>query len=146
MFRVFRMLRLLFSGNSSMNTESLLPPADGELKPCPSGTLPGLSAKLNVASRLLIEPTPLAICELNLILEEIRAHLSPLIVEDMTKNLITDLKNLHVQLKRVRSLSEGAARVQWSQMRAVMALTQCYAPGGKTSEWHPCWPKVDVKV
>jgi hypothetical protein len=140
------MLRLLFSGNSSMNTESLLLPADGESKPCPSGTLPALSAKLNMASRLLIEPTPSAICEVNLILEEIHAHLSRSIVEDTNENFITDLKNLHVQLKRVRSLSEGAVRVQWSQMRAVMALTQCYAPGGKISEWQPCWPKVDVKV
>jgi hypothetical protein len=99
-----------------------------------------------MASRLLVEPTPSAICEVNLLLEEIHNYLFPLRQQDRMEHLSTDLNDLHTQLRRLRSLTEGPMRVQWSQMRAVMALTQCYAPGGKISDWQPCWPKVDVKV
>jgi hypothetical protein len=99
-----------------------------------------------MASRLLIEPTPSAICEVNLLLEEIQSYLIISNLKGTTEYLTTDLKELNTQLRRLRSLTEGAMRVQWSQMRAVMALTQCYAPGGKISDWQPCWPKVDVKV
>jgi hypothetical protein len=56
------------------------------------------------------------------------------------------IRTLHGELGRIRTLVEGALRVQWMQMRAVMALTQSYSPGGKITHWQPPLPKVDLKV
>jgi hypothetical protein len=111
----------------------------------PPSNLAELCQNLRRASLLLIEPRPETITEVAAILEESQDHLRSRARLNPQVNL-GELRNVETELRRVRSLLEGALRVQWSQMRVVLALTQYYAPGGKTLQWAGASPQVDLKV
>ena len=105
-----------------------------------------LSAALRLATKLLVVPTPAAIRDVSLLLEEAQASLQKLKSAAEEKKSKLEVHQLNIDLKNFRCLVEGALRVQWGQMRTVIALTQSYAPGGKISRWQPASPKVDLKV
>ena len=67
-----------------------------------------------------------------MVLEDVQGRMAKL-SSDMAQHDPEQIRSLHGELGRVRSLVEGALRVQWVQMRAVMALTQTYSPGGRVS-------------
>ena len=110
-----------------------------------SGEFAELSAKLGFARQLLIVPTPGSVYQVGMVLEDVQGRMAKL-GSDAAQHDPDQIRSLHGELGRVRSLVEGALRVQWTQMRAVMALTQSYSPGGRVSHWQPAIPKVDLKV
>ncbi len=117
----------------------------------PAGAVPNpdefaeLSARLDVVSRLLITPTAGSVCQVALVLEDVQGRMAKLSREP-GRHHPDRIRSLHGELARVRNLVEGARRVQCTQLRAVMALTQSYSAGGTVSHWQPAAPKVDLKV
>lgn len=109
------------------------------------GEIAVLSAKLVFARQLLIVPTPGSVCQVGMVLEDVQLRMAKLGRETVERD-VDQVRRLHGELGRVRTLVEGALRVQWLQMRAVMALTQSYSPGGRVSHWQPVIPKVDLRV
>jgi hypothetical protein len=109
------------------------------------GEFAELSARLGLARQLLIVPTPGSVCQVGLVLEDVQGRMAKLNREP-GKHDPDQVRSLQGELGRVRSLVEGALRMQWAQMRDVMALTQSYSPGGRVSHWQPPVPKVDLKV
>jgi hypothetical protein len=110
-----------------------------------SGEIIEITAKLNMARQLLVIPTAGSVCQVGLVLEDIQGRVAKL-SRETAQHDPDQIRSLQGELGRVRSLIEGALRVQWTQMRAVMALTQSYLPGGRVSHWQPVVPKVDLKV
>jgi hypothetical protein len=145
MFGLLRALTTMFK--ASEKTEGVTagnPIGAGPAVVPGSGEFAELSARLGIASRLLIVPTPGSVCQVGMVLEDVQGRMAKF-SSDMAHDP-ERIRSLHRELERVRSLVEGALRVQWVQMRAVMALTQSYSPGGRVSHWQPTVPKVDLKV
>jgi hypothetical protein len=111
----------------------------------PAGELAELTARLSAASQLLIAPTPGSVSQVSLVLEDVQGRVARLSREPGHHHP-EQVRTLQSELGRIRTLIEGAMRVQWTQMRAVMALTQSYSPGGRVTHWQPPLPKVDLKV
>ena len=133
---------------ASQKAEARFPgnPASAERAASPgSGEFSELSAKLALARQLLIVPTPVSVCQVGMVLDHVQGRMAEL-GRNPAQHDPDQIRKLHGELGRVRSLVEGALRVQWTQMRAVMALTQSYSPGGRVSYWQPTMPKVDLKV
>ena len=146
MFGLLRALTTMFK--ASEKTENVTagnPIGVGRTSVPGSSEFAELSARLGLASRLLIVPTPGSVCQVGIVLEDVQDRMAKL-SSDMAQHDPEQIRSLHGELGRVRSLVEGALRVQWVQMRAVMALTQSYSPGGRVSHWQPTVPKVDLKV
>jgi hypothetical protein len=142
---LLRAISTMFTKNEkpvAAGIESVTPPALGDRAALDE--LAQLSAQLAVASQLLIAPTPGSVCQVEIVLEEVRGRIARL-NRDMRHDP-DQIRILQGQLARVRSLAEGALRVQWTKMRAVMALTQSYSVGGNVSHWQPPMPKVDLKI
>ena len=141
------MLGLLRAFSSMFKSEKTISSSGAN----PAGTAPNpdefaeLSARLDLAGRLLITPTAGSVCQVGLVLEDVQGRIAKLSREP-GQHHPDRIRGLHGDLARVRSLVEGARRVQWTQMRAVLALTQSYSPGGTVSHWQPAAPKVDLKV
>jgi hypothetical protein len=145
MFGLLRALTTMFK--ASEKTEGVTagnPIGAGPAVVPGSGEFAELSARLGIASRLLIVPTPGSVCQVGMVLEDVQGRMAKF-SSDMAHDP-ERIRSLHGELGRVRSLVEGALRVQWVQMRAVMALTQSYSPGGRVSHWQPTVSKVDLKV
>lgn len=108
--------------------------------------LSGLSAGLDRAGELLLAADPQSIQAAMLIVNEASAQMKSLQTEEFGEDNWQELQSLHQQLKRIRNLLEGAMRIQWTILRRLTAVTQSYAPPGKTSQFKDRWPRVDVKV
>lgn len=146
MFGLLRALTTMFKASEKTETVPAGNSINVRLTAAPgSGEFADLSAKLGLASRLLIVPTPGSVCQVGMVLEDVQGRMAKF-SSDVAHHDPEQIRSLHAQLARVRSLVEGALRVQWTQMRAVMALTQSYSPGGRVSHWQPIVPKVDLKV
>lgn len=146
MFGLLRALTIMFKASERTETVPAGNSINVRLAAAPgSGEFADLSAKLGLASQLLIVPTPGSVCQVGMVLEDVQGRMAKF-GSDVAHHDPEQIRSLHAQLARVRSLVEGALRVQWTQMRAVMALTQSYSPGGRVSHWQPIVPKVDLKV
>jgi hypothetical protein len=146
MFGLLRALTTMFKATENTETAPAGNPSGAGLTVAPvSGAFAELSARLGLASRLLIVPTPGSVCQVGMVLEDVQGRMAKFSSE-LAQHDPEQIRSLQGELGRVRSLVEGALRVQWTQMRAVMALTQSYSPGGRVSHWQPVVPKVDLKV
>jgi hypothetical protein len=146
MFGLLRALTTMFKATEKTETAPAGNPSGAGLTVAPgSGAFAELSSRLGLASRLLIVPTPGSVCQVEMVLEDVQGRMAKFSSE-LAQHDPEQIRSLQSELGRVRSLVEGALRVQWTQMRAVMALTQSYSPGGRVSHWQPVVPKVDLKV
>lgn len=145
MFGFFRAFTTMFQGSKIATPTGRRTSANEANTPMAAGDLAQLSAKLGFASQLLVVPTAGSVGQVSVVLESVQGDVERL-RREMTNADPAMIRSLEADLKRVRCLVEGALRVQWTQMRAVMALTQSYSPGGGVSHWQPTFPKVDVKV
>lgn len=144
MHSLLRAFSTMFKSTEKTASDSIVPlaaAAAGEH----AGEFAELSAKLSAAGRLLIVPTPGSVCQVSLVLEDVQGRMAKL-GREAGEHHPEQIRTLHGELSRIRTLVEGALRVQWTQMRAVMALTQSYSPGGRITHWQPPLPKVDLKV
>jgi hypothetical protein len=150
MSNLLRFLTSIFKGGGSpsltQNKQETNSPALVQTAPMSKQMAAELSSAIELASRLLIAPTPAAVRDASLLLEEAQRRLLQLKSGAGQNRANQEIQRLANDLKQFRLLVEGALRVQWSQMRKVIALTQSYAPGGKVSRWQPTSPKVDLKV
>jgi hypothetical protein len=116
----------------------------------PSGfshpVLAELSARLEEASGLLLTPNEQSIRSVTFIVRDASIRLNQLKGVEMGQQSRDELQRVQEQLRRTRSLVEGAMRIQWTNIRRLMALTQSYAPPGKISRFTDRWPRVDVKA
>jgi hypothetical protein len=145
MFGFLRAFTSMFQGSENATFPALGGVAGTDNRAFASGDLAQLSAKLGLASQLLIVPTSGSVGQVSAVLESVQGEVERLRREMMQADPAL-IRSLEADLKRVRSLVEGALRVQWTQMRSVMALTQSYLPGGGVSHWQPTFPKVDFRV
>lgn len=105
-----------------------------------------LSAGLERATDLLLTPNPQSIRAVTFIVRDASIRLNRLKGVEMAPQSRDELQRVQAQLRRTRSLVEGAMRIQWTNIRRLMALTQSYAPPGRISRFTHRWPRVDVKV
>ena len=107
-----------------------------------------VNQRLEQVGQLLLTPTPEAIRDATLLLEEAIAMLRN---EGSSgprdrREFSEQVKELERTVERTRRLIEGALRVQWVRLRKITAVTQGYAPGGKPSKWQPSSPTVNFQV
>ncbi len=105
-----------------------------------------LSAALERATGLLLTPNPQSIRTVTFIVRDASIRLNQLKGVEMGQQSRDELQRVQEQLRRTRRLVEGAMRIQWTNIRRLMALTQSYAPPGRISRYTHRWPRVDVKV
>jgi hypothetical protein len=135
----------MFNGTEKAIAGAVASPSIAALNGESAGDFAELAAKLSAVSQLLVVPTPGSVYQVSLMLEDVQGRMARLNREAGRRHP-DQVRTLQGELGRVRTLVEGAMRVQWTQMRAVMALTQSYSPGGRVSHWQPPLPKVDLKV
>jgi hypothetical protein len=92
---------------------------------------------------LLVEPTPEAISQARILLEEVTRDVgriqrvaTELDVEHRS-SYAPPLLEFQQQLGRVARLLLGAKRMQWARIRWVGALVQTYTSSGKARLWNP---------
>jgi hypothetical protein len=107
-----------------------------------------VTRRLEQVGELLLTPTPEAIREATLLLEDAIAMLRN---EGSSgrhdhREFAEQVKELERTMDRTRRLIEGSLRVQWVRLRKITAVTQGYAPGGKVSKWQPSAPTVNFQV
>jgi hypothetical protein len=92
---------------------------------------------------LLVEPTPEAIAQARILLEEVSRDVLRLQrlaseLEDPDRAGFTPpLLEFQQQLSRVSRLLQGAKRMQWARIRWVGALVQTYTSTGRARLWSP---------
>jgi hypothetical protein len=145
MHRLLRAFSTMLKGTQKTTPGSIVPTTVSAAHGEAAGEFAELSAKLSAASQLLIVPTPGSVCQVGLVLEDVQGRMARL-GQEAGRQHPDQIRTLQGELGRIRTLVEGALRVQWTQMRAVMALTQSYSPGGRITHWQPPLPKVDLKV
>lgn len=145
MHGLLRAFSIMFKGTEKTTSGGIVPPAAAAANEANAGEFAELSARLTAAGQLLIVPTPGSVRQVSLVLEDVQGRMARLSREP-GQHHPDQIRTLQGELGRIRILVEGALRVQWTQMRAVMALTQSYCPGGRISHWQPPLPKVDLKV
>jgi hypothetical protein len=108
--------------------------------------------RLRSVEKLLVLPTPEAIREASLLLEE-----ASLMVQRfgkaMTKETDSDADVLRrkidlfqLRCQRVGSLLEGALRVQWTRMRWIASFTQTYTAAATTKTWKPSVGSLNLEM
>jgi hypothetical protein len=107
-----------------------------------------VNRRLEQVGQLLLTPTPEAIRDATLLLEEAIALLRNEGSSGLRdrREFAAQVKELERTMERTRRLIEGALRVQWVRLRKITAVTQGYAPGGKPSRWQPTSPTVNFQV
>ena len=92
---------------------------------------------------LLVEPTPEAISQARILLEEVTRDVVRLQRLASALMFLTGaaytppLLEFQQQLSRVARLLQGAKRTQWARIRWVGALVQTYTSNGKARLWNP---------
>lgn len=92
---------------------------------------------------LLVEPTPEAISQAQILLEEVTRDVSR--IQRLSTELDLEhraayappLLEFQKQLGRVARLLLGAKRTQWARIRWIGALVQTYTSNGKARLWNP---------
>jgi len=106
-----------------------------------------VTRRLEQVGHLLLTPTPEAIRDATLLLEDailvLRRDGSG--GRDVHSDFPAQVEELERTMERTRRLIEGALRVQWVRLRSIRSVTQGYAPGGKQSKWLPSSPTVDFQ-
>jgi hypothetical protein len=102
--------------------------------------------KLQIASELLMMPTPKSIREVELLLEEVNFWVREVSSTSANLGPANHLKEIHAATIRARRLLEGALRFQWARMRQISSVTQSYTAGGKILQWQPAGPSFEAKV
>ncbi len=107
-----------------------------------------LVRRLEQAGQLLLSPTPEAVRDAGLLLEDASETLKRECTSsiDSAGDMAAQIQEVERIMVRTRQLLEGAARVQWARLRKITAVTQSYAPGGVLSKWQPSSPTLDVQV
>jgi hypothetical protein len=107
-----------------------------------------VNRRLEQVGQLLLTPTPEAVRDATLLLEEAIAMLRSEGSSGLhdRREFSEQVKELERTMERTRRLIEGALRVQWVRLRKITAVTQGYAPGGKPSKWQPSAPTVNFQV
>jgi len=112
----------------------------------PAGGLEQVRHAIEHVIDLLIEPTPAAIRQAGLLLENADERLRCAAACQQGKHSREHILEVENVTLRARRLIEGALRIQWAQMRRISAVTQTYIPGGKVSQFYPAAPGFDVKI
>lgn len=128
------------------NDEGQRPPRNKPRNAVCSALLGEAMARLETAADLLVTPTPQAIQEVSLVLEEAYMWVRREPPSDDRQTLTADLNEVQNALTRVRHLLQGALQVQRIQMRRMIAITQIYMPGGKIAPWRPSISNVDINA
>jgi hypothetical protein len=102
--------------------------------------------KLQVASELLMMPTPKSIREVELLLEEVNSWVCEVSGTSANPASLSHVKEIHAAAIRARKLLEGALRFQWARMRQIASVTQSYTAGGKILQWQPAGASFEAKV
>jgi hypothetical protein len=92
---------------------------------------------------LLVEPTPEAISQARILLEE--ATRDVIRIQRLTAEMDFESRTVYTppllefqqQLSRVARLLQGAKRMQWARIRWVAAVVQTYNSSGKAGLWSP---------
>ena len=111
-----------------------------------TGGLKQVRQILEQVIELLIEPTPAAIRQAGFLLENADECLRREAARQQGEHRPEHIRDVESVMLRARRLTEGALRIQWTQMRRVTAITQTYIPGGKLSQFYPSHPEFDVKI
>ena len=108
--------------------------------------------RLRSVEKLLVLPTPEAIREASLLLEEAYLFVQRF-SKAMTKETDSDADVLRrkidlfqLRCQRVGSLLEGALRVQWTRMRWIASFTQTYTAAAKTKTWKPSVGSLNLEM
>jgi hypothetical protein len=149
MLAILRSLASLLAKKSRASVSS--PKRFGTARPLRAGNvshpvLAEVSASLERATALLLTPNPQSIRTVTFIVRDASIRLNRLKGVEMGPEFGDELQRVQAQLRRTRSLVEGAMKVQWTNIRRLMALTQSYAPPGRISRFaHRC-SRIDVRV
>lgn len=104
--------------------------------------------RLHLIERLLLEPSPQAIREAEVLLQETAS----LMKEDDGEARMRDadlraaMNEFGVLCARVGKLLEGARRAQWIRMRLITSLTQTYTARAETKIWRPRSGTVNISM
>jgi hypothetical protein len=90
---------------------------------------------LRAAEKLLLNPTPGAIENAGLVLEEVLSSMQTWRNADNTA--LDSLTEFHELCRRVKALLEGALRVQWTYIHRISSATQTYSPSPVAKTWIP---------
>lgn len=108
--------------------------------------------RLRAMEQLLIQPTPEAIREATMLLEEANllvkrflelANASP---GQDAQTLRQKVQVFSKLCQRVGALLEGARRVQWTRMHSIASFTQSYTRGAKLKTWVPTCRTLNVEM
>jgi hypothetical protein len=108
--------------------------------------------RLRSVEKLLVLPTPEAIREASLLLEEANLLLQRFgkAIEQNTASDADVLRRkidlFQLRCQRVGSLLEGALRVQWTRMRWIASFTQTYTAAAKTKTWKPSAGSLNLEM
>ncbi len=92
-------------------------------------------AHLRTAEKLLLNPTGGAIAEAGFVLQQ--ALLLAKTCENANEATAEKIGEFQVLCLRVKTLLEGALRVQWAYIHRISAATQTYTPGPSARTWIP---------
>jgi hypothetical protein len=106
--------------------------------------------RLRKIEQLLICPTPEAIRETDLLLEEaailVAAHAEEVRRDGSREGEKGGRESLRVLCDRVGKLLEGARRAQWIRMRLITSLTETYTARAETKRWSPPCGTINVRM
>ena len=98
--------------------------------------------RLTQTELLLLEPNPEAIQQATFHVDEVGALVQR--AERLFAGTpvsrgpyVAAVLDLHQRLKRVRTLLEGAKRMQWARLRWIGSIVQTYTASGKARLWNP---------
>jgi len=90
---------------------------------------------LRTAEKLLLNPTPGAIENAGFVLEKALSSTETWQSTDHTA--LESLTEFHELCRRVKTLLEGALRVQWTYIHRISSATQTYSPSPVVKTWIP---------
>ena len=105
--------------------------------------------RLAEIERILIAPTPEAIREAGVLLEQAAQLVDRFSQAANAEDPVVLRNKLDIFQKmcaRVSRLLEGARKAQWIRMRAVGAFTQTYTPSLKTETWKPSRSTLNLEM
>jgi hypothetical protein len=100
--------------------------------------------RLTQTEFLLLQPNPEAIQQATIHVDEVGAlvqRAERIFAGNATPvsrgPYVAAVLDLHQRLKRVRTLLEGAKRMQWARLRWIGSIVQTYTASGKARLWNP---------
>ncbi len=102
--------------------------------------------RLHSIEQLLLRPTPQAIFDADVLLQEVSSLIADCGRSAEKGNMEAGIRDFRILCARVAKLLEGARRVQWIRMRLITSLTESYTARAEKKIWTPPRTTVNVRM